>query len=62
MLKGECNNILNPFNGNRQRVPRESLANYNFDAAKIISRIPVVLSKKLLSEGWKPKRLEVAIL
>lgn len=57
MLKRESDNILHPFNRRRERVPWKAFADYNFDSAKVIGWIPMVLTQKLLSKAWKPKRL-----
>lgn len=57
MLKRESDNILNPFNRHRKRVSGKPFADYNFDPTKIIGRVPMVLSKKLLTKAWEPKRL-----
>lgn len=62
MLKRECYDILDPLNGHRKRISWETFTDDDFDAAKVISRIPVILSKKLLAEAWKSQRLEVSVL
>lgn len=54
MLKGECDHILDPFNRNRDGIAGEAFADDNFDTAEVIGGIPVILSKELLTEAWKP--------
>jgi hypothetical protein len=43
MLKGERNHVLDTFEGVSHVIPRESLGNNNFDAAEIVSSIPIAL-------------------
>lgn len=56
-MERESDNILHPFHRHRKRVPWKAFADYNFDSAKIIGRVPMVLPQKLLSKARKPKRL-----
>lgn len=62
MLKRECYDILDPLNGHRKGIPWEAFTDDNFDATEVIGRIPVILSKKLLAEAWKPQGFEVSVL
>ncbi|KAH6608527.1 hypothetical protein Trco_001873 [Trichoderma cornu-damae] len=62
MLKGECDNILDPFNRHRKRISWKALADYDFDAAEIVSGVPVILLKELLTKVWEFKRLLVSVL
>lgn len=62
MLKGECDNILDPLHGQRKRVAWEAFTDDNLYAAKVVSGMPVILSKKLLTKVWEPQRLKVSIL
>lgn len=62
MLKGECDNILDPLHGQRERVAREAFTDDNLDAAEVVGGMPVILSKKLLTKTWEFQRLEVSVL
>lgn len=62
MLKGECDDILDPLDGHRKRIAWKAFTDYNFDAAEVIGGVPVILSKEFLAEAWKSKRLKVSVL
>lgn len=61
MLKGECNQVFDSFNGNRGRIARKSFADDDLDAAHVVCGTPVALLQQLASEGRKLEVLELAI-
>lgn len=62
MLEGECNNVLDAFDGHGQRVSREAFADDDLDAAEIIRRAPVALLKELGTEARELEALEITVL
>jgi hypothetical protein len=43
VLKGERNNVLDPFEWIGQMVPSKTFGNNNFDSSEIISGVPIAL-------------------
>jgi len=62
VLEREGDDILEPFDGDRQRVSRKTLTDDNLDPSNVVVGIPVILVEQLLTEVREPKWLELACL
>lgn len=60
MLEGEHDNVLDPFDWHRARIPREALTYHDLNASDIIAGIPVVLIQELTAEVWELEPFKVA--
>lgn len=62
MLKCKCDDILNPLDWVRGRVPGKPFADEHLDPSQVVIRAPVVLEEQLATERRKLQLLEFALL
>lgn len=62
MLKGKCDDVLDPLDWVRGRVPGKPFADENLDPSQVITRAPVILEEQLATERRKLQLLELTLL
>lgn len=62
MLERKCDDILDSFDWNGQRVSREALANDDFNSPNLIRRAPVALLEHFATKLGESKGFKVSVL
>lgn len=62
MLKSKYDDVLDPFDWVRGRIPGETLADENLDASQVVAGTPVILEEQLATERRKFQLLKLTLL
>lgn len=57
VLKRECHNVLDTFDGGCERIPWETFTDNDLDSTRRITCRPLALEERFLPEAWEFEKL-----